>query len=77
MTILDVTRWLALRWAEGEIRWIHITDADSTSRLLAIFTQDWERLQIPLPFAPRVRILSPFDPAPRNRQRAQELFGFF
>ena len=76
VTILDVTRWLALRQAEGEIRWIHVEAADGTSRLRAIFTQDWERLQTPLAFAPRVRILSPFDPALRNRQRAQELFGF-
>ena len=33
-------------------------------------------MQTLLPYAQRVRILSPFDPALRNRQRAQELFGF-
>jgi hypothetical protein len=53
VTILDVTRWLALRQAKGEIRWIHVEAADGTSRLRVIFTQDWERLQTPLAFAPR------------------------
>ena len=76
VTVTDVMRWLELKQAEGEIRWIHVEAADRTSRPRAIFALDWETLQTPLPFAPRVRILSPFDPALRNRQRAQELFGF-
>ena len=41
-----------------------------------IFTQGWPGLQEPLAVSNRLRILSPFDPALRNRARAEEIFGF-
>ena len=41
-----------------------------------VFTQDWPHLQEPLALSNRLRILSPFDPALRNRARAEEIFGF-
>ena len=41
-----------------------------------IFTQDWPGLQEPLAVSNRLRILSPFDPALRNRARTEEIFGF-
>jgi uncharacterized protein YcaQ len=76
VTAADVIECLAFRQVAGEICWIHVEATDGTFRPRSIFAQDWETLQTPLPVTPRVRILSPFDPALRNRQRTQELFGF-
>lgn len=74
--LAEVTQWLELKQPQGEIRWINVEATDGTQRPRVIFAENWEKLKTPLQFTQRMRILSPFDPALRNRQRTLELFGF-
>jgi len=74
--LAEVTQWLELKQPQGEIRWINVEATDGTQRPRVIFAENWEKLKTPLQFTQRVRILSLFDPALRNRQHTQELFGF-
>lgn len=69
--------WCAAALRRGEIIEIEVEAADGTRRR-SFARPDVLDVAARLPPAPaRVRILSPFDPALRDRARAERLFGFF
>jgi uncharacterized protein len=76
-----VDKKTALAWAEGQIatgrlRKVMVTEADGTQSPALTRPETYANLQdVPAPPA-RVRILSPFDPALRDRDRVERLFGF-
>lgn len=68
--------WCRQASADGEIQEVEIACADGAVRKVFVFPEVLETLSA-LPEPPgRVRILSPFDPALRDRKRAERLFGF-
>ncbi|HSR50744.1 MAG TPA: crosslink repair DNA glycosylase YcaQ family protein [Acidobacteriota bacterium] len=72
----------AKRWAQGAVKEgrlveveVHCEDSSPPRRALA--WSDWKRRLRALPQPPGgVRLLSPFDPVIRDRQRCRRLFGF-
>lgn len=67
--------WCRDALARGEIIEVEIEGAAGQRRKVFAFPEVLEE-QPPDP-TPRLRILSPFDPALRDRERAEFLFGFF
>jgi uncharacterized protein len=67
--------WCAAALAQGEIAEVQVEGADGTLRRCFA----WPGIMTDVPPDPpgRIRILSPFDPALRDRKRAERLFGFF
>jgi uncharacterized protein YcaQ len=71
----------AKAWADAALRRGEIAEAmgmggDGTPRRVLIWPDTLARAaDLPDP-APRLRVLSPFDPALRDRKRAERLFGF-
>jgi uncharacterized protein len=67
--------WCADALARGEITEMLVEGADGTQRR----SFAWSGIMAEVPPDPpaRIRILSPFDPALRDRKRAERLFGFF
>jgi uncharacterized protein YcaQ len=76
VTASEARAWIARGLRSGALREIKTEAANGQLRDRVIFTQDWPSLQEPLAVSNRLRILSPFDPALRNRARAEEIFGF-
>ncbi|MEO0356979.1 MAG: crosslink repair DNA glycosylase YcaQ family protein [Pseudomonadota bacterium] len=68
--------WLADHVATGAVTPIEITAFDGTVHPSFALTDHLHSLTEPRSSANRVRILSPFDPALRDRKRALKLFGF-
>ncbi|HEV8036940.1 winged helix-turn-helix domain-containing protein [Yoonia sp.] len=75
ITPTEAKVWCAAALAEGRLIEIDVEGVDG--KLRRCFA--WPDVMDSLPSAPvpRVRILSPFDPALRDRKRAERLFGFF
>jgi uncharacterized protein YcaQ len=75
ITPSEAKAWCADALAEGRVIEIDVESVDG--KLRRSFA--WPDTMDTLPPAPmsRVRILSPFDPALRDRKRAERLFGFF
>lgn len=72
----DAKGWCAAALARGEIDEVLIESADGSLRRSFCLPDLAQRADAaPLP-PERVRILSPFDPALRDRNRAERLFGF-
>lgn len=72
----ETKAWCAQAEAKGEIIAAEIAGADNTLRKVYLRPETLEQVA-DLPDAPgRVRVLSPFDPALRDRKRAERLFGF-
>lgn len=72
----EAKAWCAAARASGQIEEVAITCADgSLRRVFARPRLSEEIATLPAP-AGRVRILSPFDPVLRDRNRAERLFGF-
>ncbi|ABD55829.1 protein of unknown function DUF1006 [Jannaschia sp. CCS1] len=72
----DAKAWVAAALAEQRIVPADITGHDGKLRRSVMWPKDLETLdELPEPSA-RVRVLSPFDPALRDRKRAERLFGF-
>ena len=67
--------WCAKGLAAGQLQEIEIEGADGQMRKSLAFAVIETRLDIPPPPG-MARILSPFDPALRDRTRAERLFGF-
>src|SRR6056297_1823442 len=68
--------WVDAALARGEVEWVEIASVDGAGRKVVVWPETRERLA-DLPEPPgRIRILSPFDPALRDRKRAERLFGF-
>ncbi|WP_224815474.1 winged helix-turn-helix domain-containing protein [Hasllibacter sp. MH4015] len=77
VTPAHAKEWVARALADGDVVEVDIEGADGAPRRSFMNPNTLETLeQIPEP-SPRVRILSPFDPALRDRNRAERLFGFF
>jgi uncharacterized protein len=72
----ETKAWCQHECAKGNILEIETESADGTFRKAFIYPETLESLD-GIPNVPsRVRILSPFDPALRDRKRAERLFGF-
>ncbi|MCA0908201.1 winged helix DNA-binding domain-containing protein [Ruegeria marisrubri] len=76
VTAAEAKDWCATALAQGNIEEIEITCADG--RLRKTFARpDLKDRAADLPQPPgRIRVLSPFDPMLRDRNRAERLFGF-
>ena len=74
VTPAEAKAWCAAALAEGDVVEVDVEGVDGTLRR-AFARPDIMDLTIPAP-APRIRVLSPFDPALRDRKRAERLFGF-
>lgn len=74
--LAECRRWCEQAAHRGVVEAVMVGAIDGSMRA-AVAVRDWrERLQA-APAAPkRVRLLSPFDPLVRDRDRAQRLFGF-
>ena len=74
LTPAETKAWCTAALADGRIIGVDIEGANGTLRR----SFAWPDLpdMRPAPPPPRVRILSPFDPALRDRKRAERLFGF-
>lgn len=72
----DAKTWATAALAEGRVVEVDVTCADGRLRRALMWPKDLETLaELPEPTS-RVRVLSPFDPALRDRARAERLFGF-
>lgn len=72
----EARRWCAARMADGLLEPIEVEGADGTLRR-AFAPPGLVAAASALPAAPsRVRVLSPFDPALRDRARVERLFGY-
>ncbi|WP_299701410.1 crosslink repair DNA glycosylase YcaQ family protein [uncultured Tateyamaria sp.] len=68
--------WCISSLASGRIVQVHVTDVDGSTRpayAWPTLPDDPSLEQVP---TSRLRVLSPFDPALRDRKRAERLFGF-
>ncbi|WP_269582699.1 winged helix-turn-helix domain-containing protein [Roseibium sp. Sym1] len=76
ITPAEAKAWCQTALAEGTLIEILVDNIDGTARKAFAFPETLDTLAT-LPEPPsRVRILSPFDPALRDRKRAERLFGF-
>jgi uncharacterized protein len=72
----EAKAWCSAALGDGQIEEIGVTCADGSLRRVFVrpgLTEEIASLPVP---SSRVRILSPFDPALRDRKRAERLFGF-
>jgi len=68
--------WVGTAVARGRVVEVDVRGADGAPRRAVTWPETLDRLRDP-PIPPdRLRILSPFDPALRDRKRAERLFGF-
>lgn len=72
----EAKAWVARALAEGRIVEAEIEMADGTSRRSVTTDALLDRAASLMEPSSRVRLLSPFDPALRDRARAERLFGF-
>ncbi|EAQ01674.1 hypothetical protein OB2597_14561 [Pseudooceanicola batsensis HTCC2597] len=68
--------WTARGLAEGRLEEIDVICQDGRARKSVAWPGTAERAATLPPAPNRVRVLSPFDPALRDRNRAERLFGF-
>ncbi|WP_238367616.1 winged helix-turn-helix domain-containing protein [Mesobacterium pallidum] len=74
VTPAEAKTWVATNLASGQLMEVDIQQQDGKLRR-SIARPDLPELTPPEPTS-RMRILSPFDPALRDRKRAERLFGF-
>lgn len=72
----DAKVWAASALAENRVVAVDVAGADGLRRRSIMWPKDLETLDDLQDSSPRVRVLSPFDPALRDRKRAERLFGF-
>ncbi|SFR58474.1 hypothetical protein SAMN04488005_3031 [Yoonia tamlensis] len=73
ITPAEAKAWCAAALAEGRIMAIDVAGVDGKLRRSFAWPDVMDNIAAP---AKRLRILSPFDPALRDRKRAERLFGF-
>ena len=72
----EVKPWTEAQLAQGALEWVEIEGADGTLRR-SLARPGLVQAAADLPDPPqRLRVLSPFDPALRDRKRAERIFGF-
>ena len=76
ITPAEAKDWCAARLRRGEIVEIDVAGTDGATRRCLARPETLDRLDDLAPAPGRIRILSPFDPALRDRKRAERLFGF-
>jgi uncharacterized protein YcaQ len=77
VTPQEAKEWCARELASGALEEIEILGPDGSARVCFARPGAIDAAR-DLPSAPnRIRVLSPFDPALRDRKRAERLFGFF
>lgn len=72
----EARAWCAKQQAQGNLEQIEITHADESLRRVFARPGTVDVAQDIGPAPGRIRVLSPFDPALRDRKRAERLFGF-
>ena len=73
----DARRWCSAAADRGELEEIVVEAVDGSKPRKAYARCGWRRRASRLPDAPdRTRLVSPFDPVIRDRQRTERLFGF-
>lgn len=77
ITPAEAKRWCEAKLATGDIIEALIEGADGSLRRSFLQPETLATLDKLPPLPSRVRILSPFDPALRDRKRAERLFGFY
>ncbi len=73
----EAKAWCATALARGEVVEIAVEGADGALRRCFARPEVWSAAALAPEPPGRVRILSPFDPALRDRNRAERLFGFY
>ncbi|MBF9035117.1 winged helix-turn-helix domain-containing protein [Rhodobacterales bacterium HKCCE2091] len=76
VTPVEGRDWAARERAAGRLVEVAVELVDGSRRPMLIRPGDLDTLPGLPPVAPRLRVLSPFDPALRDRKRAERLFGF-
>lgn len=72
----DAKLWVASALSSGRVVAVDVAGADGRRRRAVMWPEDLDASDTSGPAPPRVRVLSPFDPALRDRKRAERLFGF-
>jgi uncharacterized protein YcaQ len=73
----EAAAWCRSRAAAGEVVAVRVESVDGSRPRPAFAVADWEQRLRRAPDPPeRTRLLSPFDPAVRDRARLRRLFGF-
>lgn len=73
VTPVEAKAWCAAALADGRVIEVDVQGADGTLRRSFAWPDVMDGIAAPVP---RLRVLSPFDPALRDRKRAERLFGF-
>ncbi|WP_439139946.1 winged helix-turn-helix domain-containing protein [Roseicyclus sp.] len=76
ITPLEAKTWVDAARGRGEIAEAVVQGADAAPRRVVLWPATLARLADLPEATPRMRVLSPFDPALRDRKRAERLFGF-
>ncbi|MGC3939979.1 winged helix-turn-helix domain-containing protein [Roseobacter sp. EG26] len=76
ISIAEAKSWCAAEKAQGRLQAICLTCADGAQRMSFARPDIAQDPALDIPPTTRLRILSPFDPALRDRDRAERLFGF-
>ena len=76
ITPVEARAWVEAALKRGEVAQAMVAGADGALRRVVIWPETLARAADLAAPAPRVRVLSPFDPALRDRKRAERLFGF-
>lgn len=76
VTLAEAKAWCAQELAQGRLQPVDVIGVDGRARAAVARPGLADQIKdVPAP-APRLRVLSPFDPALRDRKRAARLFGF-
>lgn len=75
-TSAETKEWVTRAQARGDIIAAEITQTDGAPRRVFLRPETLEDPACHTPATKRLRVLSPFDPALRDRKRAKALFGF-
>jgi len=76
ITPAEAKAWVGREIAAGQLEPVEITGADGTTRSAFARPGIADDHTLQTPPTQRLRVLSPFDPALRDRKRAERLFGF-
>ncbi|MGK9165360.1 winged helix DNA-binding domain-containing protein [Inquilinus limosus] len=76
ITIREAEQWCDRLTRRGDLRVVHVQGADGKTTAAFAFADIEDRLAAAAPAPDVLRVLSPFDPVIRNRQRLERLFGF-
>jgi uncharacterized protein len=77
ISIAEAKAWCEARTALGETVALHVAAINNTKPRSAYAFADWRKRVRATPDAPKeIRLLAPFDPVIRDRDRAQRLFNF-